>query len=85
MAVETAVQTPQDVEAMQRLSAAGSGRRRIAKELGCSPETARKYLRSEHRQLQPLRQEVQQGGRHRLGNLRISAEPDQRAEMMESG
>ena len=45
MAVETAVQTPQDVEAMQRLSAAGWGRRRIAKELGCSPETVRKYLR----------------------------------------
>jgi transposase len=45
MAVETAVQTPQDVEAMRRLSAAGWGRRRIAKELGCSPETVRKYLR----------------------------------------
>jgi transposase len=45
MVLETAVQTPQDVEAMQRLSAAGWGRRRIAKELGCSPETVRKYLR----------------------------------------
>lgn len=45
MALETAVQTPQDVEAMRRLSAAGWGRRRIAKELGCSPETVRKYLR----------------------------------------
>ena len=45
MALETAVQTPQDVEAMQRLSAAGWGRRRIAAELGCSPETVRKYLR----------------------------------------
>jgi transposase len=45
MAVETAVQTPQDVEAMQRLAAAGWGRRRIARELGCSPETVRKYLR----------------------------------------
>ena len=45
MAVEMAVQTPQDVEAMQRLSAAGWGRRRIARELGCSPETVRKYLR----------------------------------------
>ncbi len=30
---------------MQRLSAAGWGRRRIAAELGCSPETVRKYLR----------------------------------------
>lgn len=45
MALETAVQTTQDVEAMQRLSAAGWGRRRIAKELGCSPETVRRYLR----------------------------------------
>jgi transposase len=45
MVLETAVQTPQDVEAMRRLSAAGWGRRRIAKELGCSPETVRKYLR----------------------------------------
>ena len=43
--METAVQTPQDVEAMLRLSAAGWGRRRIAAELGCSPETVRKYLR----------------------------------------
>jgi transposase len=40
-----AVQTPQDVEAMQRLAAAGWGRRRIARELGCSPETVRRYLR----------------------------------------
>jgi len=45
MVLETAVQTPQDVEAMRRLSAAGWGRRRIARELGCSPETVRKYLR----------------------------------------
>ncbi|QCH14033.1 IS21 family transposase [Synechococcus sp. CB0101] len=45
MAAEMPVQTPQDVEAMQRLSAAGWGRRRIARELGCSPETVRKYLR----------------------------------------
>ena len=45
MVLETAVQTPQDVEAMRRLSAAGWGRRRIARELGCSHETVRKYLR----------------------------------------
>lgn len=45
MAVEMPVQTPQDVEAMQRLSASGWGRRRIARQLGCSPETVRKYLR----------------------------------------
>jgi len=45
MALEMAVQTPQDVEAMRRLSAAGWGRRRIAKQLGCSHETVRKYLR----------------------------------------
>ena len=45
MAVEMAVQTPQVVEAMQRLAAVGWGRRRIARELGCSPETVRKYLR----------------------------------------
>jgi hypothetical protein len=45
MAAEKPVQTPQDVEAMQRLSAAGWGRRWIARELGCSPEMLRKYLR----------------------------------------
>ncbi len=45
MVLEKAVQTPEDVEAMRRLAAAGWGRRRIAKELGCSPETVRKYLR----------------------------------------
>ena len=39
------MQTPQDVEAILRLTAAGWGRRRIAKELGCSPETVRKYRR----------------------------------------
>ena len=47
MAVETAVQTPQDVEAMRRLSAAGWGRRRIAKELGCSPKTLRLINKSQ--------------------------------------
>ena len=45
MVLEMAVQSPEDVEAMRRLAAAGWGRRRIAKELGCSPETVRKYLR----------------------------------------
>jgi IS30 family transposase len=45
MEAETAVQTPQDVEALQRLVAAGWGRRRIARELGCSPETVCRYLR----------------------------------------
>jgi len=45
MAVETAVQIPQDMEAMQRLSAAGWGWRRIAKELGCSTETVRNFFR----------------------------------------
>jgi IS30 family transposase len=45
MVLETAEQTPQDVEAIQRLSAAGWGRRRMARELGCSPETVRKFLR----------------------------------------
>jgi hypothetical protein len=44
MVLEMAVETPQDVEAMQRLSAAGWGRRRIARELGCSPETVRKFF-----------------------------------------
>jgi len=44
-ALETAVQTPQDVEAILRLTAAGWGRRKIAEELGCSPETVRKYRR----------------------------------------
>ena len=38
-----AVQTPQDVEAILRLTAAGWGRRQVARELGCSPETVRKY------------------------------------------
>ncbi|MFM7675136.1 MAG: helix-turn-helix domain-containing protein [Synechococcus sp.] len=45
MAAEMAVQTPQEVEAILRLTAAGWGRRRIARELGCSPETVRKYRR----------------------------------------
>ena len=44
MAVEMSVQAAQDVETMQRLVAAGWGRRRIARELGCSPETVRRYL-----------------------------------------
>ncbi len=39
------MQTPQDLEAMRRLSAAGWGRRRIAEDLGCSPKTVRKHLR----------------------------------------
>ena len=52
MAVESAVQTPQDVEAIQRLSALGWGRRRIARELGFSPETVRRCLRQGGRQLQ---------------------------------
>lgn len=39
------METPEDVAAMLRLHEAGWGRRRIAKELGCSHETVRRYLR----------------------------------------
>ncbi len=39
------LETPEDVQMILRLTAAGWGRRRIAQELGCSPETVRKYRR----------------------------------------
>lgn len=39
------METPEDVAVMIRLSQAGWGRRRIAKHLGCSHETVRRYLR----------------------------------------
>jgi transposase-like protein len=42
---DAALETPEDVQAILGLTAAGWGRRRIAKELGCSPETVRKYRR----------------------------------------
>lgn len=42
---EAKMESPEDVSAMLRLHQAGWGRRRIAKELGCSHETVRRYLR----------------------------------------
>ncbi|MCP9880676.1 helix-turn-helix domain-containing protein [Cyanobium sp. A1C-AMD] len=42
---DAALETPEDVQVILGLTAAGWGRRRIAKELGCSPETVRKYRR----------------------------------------
>ncbi|MCP9802683.1 helix-turn-helix domain-containing protein, partial [Cyanobium sp. T1G-Tous] len=42
---DAALETPEDVQMILGLSAAGWVRRRIAKELGCSPETVRKYRR----------------------------------------
>ncbi len=40
------MQTPEDVEAMLRLASLGWGVKRIAKEVGCSRNTVRRYLRS---------------------------------------
>ena len=42
---DAALETPEDVQMILGLTAAGWGRRRIAQELGCSPETVRKYRR----------------------------------------
>ena len=39
------MQTPEDVQAMLKLSSLGWGAKRIAKELGCSRNTVRRYLR----------------------------------------
>jgi transposase len=40
-----AMQAPEDVEAMLKLASLGWGAKRIAKELGCSRNTVRRYLR----------------------------------------
>lgn len=40
------METPQDVEQMLRLKAAGMGVKAIARELGCSKNTVRRYVRS---------------------------------------
>ena len=42
----TKMEKPDDVAAMLRLEAAGWGAKRIARELGCSRNTVRKYLRN---------------------------------------
>ena len=42
---DAALETPEDVLMILGLTAADWGRRRIAKRLGCSPETVRKYRR----------------------------------------
>lgn len=42
---DVALETPEDVQMILGLTAAGWGCRRIPKELGCSPETVRKYRR----------------------------------------
>ena len=43
---QQAVQTPEDVQAMLKLAALGWGSKRIAREMGCSRNTVRRYLRS---------------------------------------
>ena len=40
-----AMHTPDDVQAMLKLASLGWGSKRIAKELGCSRNTVRRYLR----------------------------------------
>jgi hypothetical protein len=40
-----AMQTPEDVQAMLKLASLGWGAKRIAKELGCSRNTVRRYVR----------------------------------------
>jgi transposase len=40
-----AMQTPEDVQAMLKLASLGWGAKRIAKEMGCSRNTVRRYLR----------------------------------------
>ncbi len=42
-----AMQAPKDVEAMLKLASLGWGAKRIAKELGCSRNTVRRYLRQD--------------------------------------
>ena len=40
-----AMQTPEDVQAMLKLASLGWGAKRISRELGCSRNTVRSYLR----------------------------------------
>jgi hypothetical protein len=40
-----AMQTPEDMQAMMKLASLGWGAKRIAKEMGCSRNTARRYVR----------------------------------------
>ena len=40
-----AMHTPEDVQAMLKLASLGWGAKRIAKEVGCSRNTVRRYLR----------------------------------------
>ena len=42
---DSALETPEDVLMILGLTPADWGRRRVAKQLGCSPETVRKYRR----------------------------------------
>jgi len=43
---QQAVQTPEDVQAMLKLAELGWGSKRIAREMGCSRNTVRRYLRA---------------------------------------
>ena len=40
-----AMQTPEDVQAMLKLASLGWGAKRIAREIGCSRNTVRRYVR----------------------------------------
>ena len=44
-----AMQTPEDVQPMLKLASLGWGAKRIAKEMGCSRNTVRRYLRHGYR------------------------------------
>lgn len=44
-----AMQTPEDVQAMLKLASLGWGAKRIAREMGCSRNTVRRYLRQGYR------------------------------------
>jgi len=60
-----AMQTPEDVQAMLKLASLGWGAKRIAKELGCSRNTVRRYVR--HGGYVPYRVAVRAGRLDGLG------------------
>lgn len=76
------MQTPEQVSAMLELHKRGLGRRKIAKILGCSPETVRRYLRSgcwkrygagrgRGRQLEELQPWLEAAFRRHRGNAEV--------------
>lgn len=56
-----AMQTPEDVQAMLKLASLGWGAKRISRELGCSRNTVRSYLRQGG--WQPYQQQARRPGR----------------------